>query len=101
MLSTSAHSGQKNAGIFRTKKLFKDNSSYKNYIRLANRGEVVDKALVTLKFGLLSNPEPVDIGTFHFMVLIRGQIFQKQTSTLASHADVVPKRDEALRTSAW
>ena len=55
MPSTSAHSGQSNAGIFRTKKLFKDNSSYHNYIRLANRGEVVDKALVTLKFELPSN----------------------------------------------
>ena len=52
MPSTSAHSGQSNAGIFRTKKLFKDNSSYHNYMRLANRGEVVNKALVTLKFGL-------------------------------------------------
>ena len=44
MPSTSAHSGQSNAEIFRTKKLFKDNSSYHNYMRLANRGEVVDKA---------------------------------------------------------
>ena len=92
-----AHSGQSNAGIFRTKKLFKDNSSYHNYMRLANRGEVVDKALVTLKFELPSNSGPVDICTFHFMALICGQIFQKDTSTLASHADV----NEALRTSAW
>ena len=83
--------------IFRTKKLFKDNSSYHNYMRLANRGEVVDKALVTLKFELPSNSGPVDICTFHFMALICGQIFQKDTSTLASHADV----NEALRTSAW
>ena len=44
MPSTSAHSGQSNAGIFRTKKLFKDNSSYHNYMRLASRGEVVDKS---------------------------------------------------------
>lgn len=99
--STSAHSGQSNAGIFRTKKLFKDNSSYHNYMRLANRGEVVNKALVTLKFGLPSNSGPVDICTFHFMALICGQIFQKETSTLASQADVVLKRNEALRTSAW
>ena len=101
MPSTSAHSGQSNAGIFRTKKLFKDNSSYHNYMRLANRGEVVNKALVTLKFGLPSNSGPVDICTFHFMALICGQIFQKETSTLASQADVVLKRNEALRTSAW
>ena len=35
------------------------------------------------------------------MALICGQIFKKETSTLASHEDVVLKRDEALRTSAW
>ena len=67
---------------------------------MANGGEVVDKAL-TLKFGLPSNSGPVDICTFHFMALICGQIFKKETSTLASHEDVVLKRDEAPRTSAW
>ena len=93
MPSTSAHSGQSNAGIFGTKKLFEDNSSYHNYMRLANRGEVVDKGLVTLKFELPSNSGPGDICTFYFMALICGQIFQKDTSTLASHADI----NEALR----
>lgn len=63
--------------------------------------KVVEKTLVSLKFGLPSNPGPVDICTFHFMALTCGQIFQKEFSTLAaSHADVVPKCDEALRTSA-